>query len=235
VVASRVSQRQIDLERAPADAKSRLFLNYLHSPGMKKPSSSSSSTSSSSVAATTNATSPAESKIGSCSSSRSPSIKSDEDLTVFHNKLIDSTPTKKVYQHLSSNLQEAETKKKVTRKRLEALKVGTVLEGHVKNVLHFGAFVDIGATKDGLIPLGCLRFWNNRQKESARSSSGSAFSSAGDILRRGDRVEVLIESIDKRRKRIGLDLLSKGNKAEGEANPLPVPNLKDPNEFPPLK
>eukprot|EP00466_Bigelowiella_natans_P002157 jgi/Bigna1/82468/fgenesh1_pg.93_\ len=199
VVVSRVSQRQIDLERAPADAKSRAFLNYLHSPGMKKPSSSS-STSSSSVAATTNATSPTESKMGSCSSSRSPSIKGDEDLTAFHNKLIDSAPTKKVHQHLSSNLQEAGTKIKVTRKRLEALKVGMVLEGHVKNVLHFGAFVDIG-----------------------------------DILRRGDRVDVLIESIDERRKRIGLDLLSKGNEAEGEANPLPVPNLKDPNEFPPLK
>ncbi|PNF21294.1 hypothetical protein B7P43_G02121 [Cryptotermes secundus] len=69
---------------------------------------------------------------------------------------------------------------------LEDIHAGAVLTGRVRNVTHFGAFVDIGVGIDGLIPQSRLR--NTR-------------------LRLGDRIEVKVFSLDIIRRRISLGLL----------------------------
>lgn len=59
--------------------------------------------------------------------------------------------------------------------------------GRVQNVTHFGAFVDIGVGKDGLVHASKFRH-NNPQL--------------------GDRVEVKVANIEVDRKRIQLELIS---------------------------
>lgn len=68
---------------------------------------------------------------------------------------------------------------------IASLREGTVLTGKVTNVTHFGAFVDIGVGRDGLIHIS-----NMRRKE----------------LHLGHRVEVHVLKIDKTGNRIGLRL-----------------------------
>lgn len=67
---------------------------------------------------------------------------------------------------------------------LDDLREGMVLSGTVRNVVDFGAFVDIGVKQDGLI----------HRKQIP----------AGQTLRVGDVIQVSILSIDKERGRIGL-------------------------------
>lgn len=68
------------------------------------------------------------------------------------------------------------------------LRVDMTVSGQVKNVTHFGCFVDIGVGSDGLIHNSKL---------------------CGLNLQIGDRVEVRINSIDVERKRIGLEAQTK--------------------------
>lgn len=69
---------------------------------------------------------------------------------------------------------------------LEDLRVGTVVSGRVQNVTHFGAFVDIGVGRDGLIPMSKTK---------------------GMTPQFGDRVEVRVVQLEVERKRITLELL----------------------------
>ncbi|XP_039278311.1 S1 RNA-binding domain-containing protein 1 [Nilaparvata lugens] len=71
-------------------------------------------------------------------------------------------------------------------KSMEDIRVGDVLTGRVKNVTHFGSFVDIGVGSDGLIPASRLRNVSPQL---------------------GDRVEVRVISVEVERRRIGLDVL----------------------------
>ncbi|XP_074650516.1 S1 RNA-binding domain-containing protein 1-like isoform X2 [Tubulanus polymorphus] len=68
---------------------------------------------------------------------------------------------------------------------IDDLKVNLTVTGRVSNVTHFGAFVDIGVGMDGLI--------HNSQMK-------------GQKIQLGDRVDVVILSVDKQRKRIGLKI-----------------------------
>lgn len=68
---------------------------------------------------------------------------------------------------------------------LEELKPSTVVTGKITNIVHFGAFVDIGVGTNGLLH-------NSRSR--------------GTTLNLGDRLEVTILDVDVRRKRIGLAL-----------------------------
>lgn len=78
--------------------------------------------------------------------------------------------------------------------KMEDLSVGDVLEGTVRNVVDFGAFVDIGVKQDGLIHI------------SRMSKDGSKVLNPHDLMGVGDIIKVTIDSIDSERGRIGLTL-----------------------------
>ena len=73
------------------------------------------------------------------------------------------------------------------------LREGMRLSGTVRNVVDFGAFVDIGVKEDGLVHVSKManRFVKNPH----------------DVVAVGDHVEVTVVSIDPKRKRIGLSML----------------------------
>lgn len=81
--------------------------------------------------------------------------------------------------------------------KLEDLKPGDTLEGTVRNVVDFGAFVDMGVKQDGLLHI------------SKMSLDGSRVSNPHDVVSVGDIVKVEVETIDLERGRIGIKLLEK--------------------------
>lgn len=76
---------------------------------------------------------------------------------------------------------------------IEDLAVGTELEGTVRNVVDFGAFVDIGVHQDGLVHISRMseRYVNH----------------PSEIVRVGDLIRVWVIEVDAEKKRIGLSLL----------------------------
>lgn len=76
---------------------------------------------------------------------------------------------------------------------MEDLREGMKLSGTVRNVVDFGAFVDIGVKEDGLVHISKLanRFVKNPH----------------EVVAVGDRVEVTVVSVDQKRKRIGLSMV----------------------------
>ena len=72
------------------------------------------------------------------------------------------------------------------------LSVGMVLDGVVRNVIDFGAFVDIGVHQDGLVHISeiCRKYIKH----------------PSEVLSVGDHVKVKIKSIDLTKKRIGLTM-----------------------------
>lgn len=88
---------------------------------------------------------------------------------------------------------------------MEDLKPGMILTGTVRNVIDFGAFVDIGVHQDGLVHISriCDRFIKH----------------PADVLKVGDIVKVGVLSVDVNKKRISLtmrdlDKLKADNKCE---------------------
>ncbi len=75
---------------------------------------------------------------------------------------------------------------------MEDLREGMKLEGTVRNVVDFGAFVDIGVKQDGLVHISEL--------------ADRYVKSPYDEVSVGDRVEVMILSVDADRGRIGLSI-----------------------------
>lgn len=75
---------------------------------------------------------------------------------------------------------------------LEDLKVGMVLTGTVRNVVDFGAFVDIGVKHDGLVHVSEL--------------SENYVKHPTDVVAVGDIVKVRVISVDLERERIGLSM-----------------------------
>lgn len=76
---------------------------------------------------------------------------------------------------------------------LEDLKIGMVLSGTVRNVVDFGAFVDIGLKNDALLHVSRM----NTKRGIAPSQ----------VLSVGDIIQVSIEEIDLDKKRVGLALV----------------------------
>lgn len=74
----------------------------------------------------------------------------------------------------------------------EDMKVGMKLTGTVRNVVDFGAFVDIGVKQDGLVHLSEM--------------SHKYIKNPMEVVQVGDTVNVTILSIDKERQRIGLSM-----------------------------
>ena len=75
---------------------------------------------------------------------------------------------------------------------IKDLKEGMVLNGTVRNVIDFGAFVDIGVHQDGLVHISqiCDKYIRH----------------PGEVLKVGDIVRVKILSVDAAKKRIGLSI-----------------------------
>jgi uncharacterized protein len=76
--------------------------------------------------------------------------------------------------------------------KIDDLAPGLIMEGTVRNVVDFGAFVDIGVKEDGLLHISKMG------KEGQRVEDPHEHVSVGDIIK------VKIESVDKERGRIGL-------------------------------
>lgn len=77
---------------------------------------------------------------------------------------------------------------------MEDLKVGMSLQGTVRNVVDFGAFVDIGVKQDGLVHLSKM--------------SKQFVKKASDIVSLGDIVTVWIDGIDSKKNRISLTMVA---------------------------
>ena len=82
---------------------------------------------------------------------------------------------------------------------IKDLKVGMELQGTVRNVIDFGAFVDIGVHQDGLVHISQIA--NRRIKHPS------------EVLKVGDIVKVWVLSIDEAKGRIGLTM--KGEPKKG--------------------
>jgi protein Tex len=79
--------------------------------------------------------------------------------------------------------------------KMEDLSPGMKLEGTVRNVVDFGAFVDIGVKQDGLLHISNM------------SKSGKRVESPHDEVAVGDIINVEITNIDTERGRIGLKVV----------------------------
>ena len=76
--------------------------------------------------------------------------------------------------------------------KLEDLKEGMTLTGTVRNVIDFGAFVDIGVKHDGLVHISEM--------------SDKFIKNPSDIVSVGDIVKVKVIKIDKERQKVGLSM-----------------------------
>ena len=77
---------------------------------------------------------------------------------------------------------------------MKDLKVGMILKGTVRNVIDFGAFVDIGVHQDGLVHISRL--------------SDNFVRKPSDVVRVGDVVDVAVVEVDAAKKRIALSMLA---------------------------
>ena len=75
---------------------------------------------------------------------------------------------------------------------MEDLKEGMVFDGVVRNVVDFGAFVDIGVHQDGLVHISQI--------------SDAYIKHPSEVLKVGDRVKVKVLSVDLSKKRISLTM-----------------------------
>ena len=77
---------------------------------------------------------------------------------------------------------------------IEDLEVGMVLKGTVRNVIDFGAFVDIGVHQDGLVHISQL-------------TNKKFIKHPLEVVSVGDIVDVKVINIDKEKQRIGLSMI----------------------------
>ncbi len=83
---------------------------------------------------------------------------------------------------------------------IEDLEVGMILDGVVRNVIDFGAFVDIGVHQDGLVHVSEI--------------SDRYISHPSQALKVGQSVKVMVISLDKAKKRIGLSIKQVGKQSK---------------------
>lgn len=82
------------------------------------------------------------------------------------------------------------------RKVVKTLSVGQEVEGVVKRVTDFGAFVDIGVGRDGLVHVSEM--------------SAGRVARPADIVSQGDQVRVWIKELDREKNRISLSMIAPG-------------------------
>ena len=76
---------------------------------------------------------------------------------------------------------------------IKDLKPGMEITGTVRNVIDFGAFVDIGVHQDGLVHISQI--------------SKTFIKHPSDVLKTGDIVKVWVISVDEAKKRIALTMI----------------------------
>jgi len=86
--------------------------------------------------------------------------------------------------------------------KMEDLKEGMILKGTVRNVVDFGAFVDIGVKQDGLVHLSQMSY--------------KYVKSPLEVAAVGDVVDVRILKVDAEKGRIGLSMLLEGDRPKPE-------------------
>ncbi|XP_033836101.1 S1 RNA-binding domain-containing protein 1 isoform X2 [Periophthalmus magnuspinnatus] len=96
---------------------------------------------------------------------------------------------------IRQNFRQADFKRGVV--SMSDLQVGAVLTGRVDNTALFGAFVDIGVGRSGLIHKSKITLDKLPPSQRRRSL----------VLGPGERVEVRVLNVDRQRGRIGLDLI----------------------------
>ena len=101
---------------------------------------------------------------------------------------------------------------------MKDLKPGMKLKGTVRNVIDFGAFVDIGVHEDGLVHISqmCDRFIKHPL----------------EVVSVGDIVDVTVLEVDEKKGRISLTMLGEGVKRERPSKPKNKPAHKN---IPPRK
>lgn len=82
------------------------------------------------------------------------------------------------------------------RKVVKTLAVGQETEGVVKRVTDFGAFVDIGVGRDGLVHVSEM--------------APGRVAKASDLVKEGDKVRVWIKELDRDKNRISLSMIMPG-------------------------
>ncbi|KAG7363333.1 RNA binding S1 domain containing protein [Nitzschia inconspicua] len=95
-------------------------------------------------------------------------------------------------------------KKKAKGKELSEFEVGSTVTGTVRALASYGAFVDIGATTDGLLHISQL--------------SIDYVGDVTDVLKEGQEVQVRIVNIDSGKGQVGLSLLSAAEEATSQEN-----------------
>ena len=93
-------------------------------------------------------------------------------------------------------------KKKKKGKDLSEFEVGSMVSGTVKSITSYGAFVDIGASTDGLLHISQL--------------TTGYVASVGDVLKEGQEVEVRLMSIDSAKGQVALSLMSEEEEAASQ-------------------
>jgi transcriptional accessory protein Tex/SPT6 len=76
---------------------------------------------------------------------------------------------------------------------IDNLKIGQHLQGTVKNITDFGAFVDVGIPQDGLVHISKLAKWKVEKVE--------------DVVSIGQQVDVWVKKVDKKRGRLSLTMI----------------------------
>ena len=82
------------------------------------------------------------------------------------------------------------------RKVIKTIVVGQEVEGVIKRVTDFGAFVDIGVGRDGLVHV-------------SEMATGRV-AKASDVVKEGDQVTVWIKELDRQQNRISLTMVAPG-------------------------
>ncbi len=82
---------------------------------------------------------------------------------------------------------------------IDDLYVGMIVEGTVRNVIDFGAFVDIGVHQDGLVHISEI--------------TERYIKHPSDVLKVGQQVKAVVIALDKKKMRIGLSLKQVNKKA----------------------
>jgi len=93
--------------------------------------------------------------------------------------------------------QEESTLNIPPRKVVKTLAVGQRVEGLVKRVTDFGAFIDIGVGRDGLVHVSEMAV--------------GRVTKPSDIVKQGDKVPVWIKELDREKNRISLSMIEPGN------------------------
>ncbi len=93
--------------------------------------------------------------------------------------------------------------------KMEDLKEGMILKGTVRNVVDFGAFVDIGVKQDGLVHLSQMSY--------------KYIKNPLEVTAVGDVIDVRILKVDAEKGRIGLSMLLEGEKQKPQPKPEKPP------------